>query len=300
MRNFANRTLYHGDNLAFLRGMNSGSVNMIATDPPFNKGKDFHATPDSLAAGARFEDRWAWDRDVHPDWVDTIQNDWPAAWFAIDAARLVAGEDMGAFLCWLGVRLMEMHRVLADDGSIYLHIDHTAHAYVKTLMDAIFGRRNFRNEIVWAYTGPSHSPRWFPRKHDTILNYAKSDDTPFYGQALRVPHKSGIHNDGTLFNMRDNADGPAMRQREREGKPIEDWWADIAGGGGGAYCPPGAHGLPHAEAACPVRAHHPCILERGRLGARSVRGLRYYADSGGAARPPVGRHGYLGRGIRHR
>ena len=59
-RNFENRTLFHGDNLPFLRGLNSGAVDLIATDPPFNKGKDFHATPDSLAAGAKFEDRWSW------------------------------------------------------------------------------------------------------------------------------------------------------------------------------------------------------------------------------------------------
>ncbi len=56
--NFQNRTLYHGDNLAFLRGLNSESVHLVATDPPFKKGKDFHATPDSLARGARFKDRW--------------------------------------------------------------------------------------------------------------------------------------------------------------------------------------------------------------------------------------------------
>ena len=54
--NFANRTLYHGDNLPFLRGINSDTVHLIATDPPFNKGRDFHATPDSLAAGARIEE----------------------------------------------------------------------------------------------------------------------------------------------------------------------------------------------------------------------------------------------------
>ena len=58
--NFANRTLYHGDNLEFLRGMNSEAVHLIATDPPFNKGRDFHATPDSLASGAKFQDRWSW------------------------------------------------------------------------------------------------------------------------------------------------------------------------------------------------------------------------------------------------
>ena len=72
--NFANRTLFHGDNLGFLQGLNSGSVHLIATDPPFNKGRDFHATPDSLAAGGRFEDRWAYDKDVHPEWIDALKD----------------------------------------------------------------------------------------------------------------------------------------------------------------------------------------------------------------------------------
>ena len=152
-RNFKSRTLYHGDNLDFLRGMNSETVDLVATDPPFNKSKDFHATPSSLAKGARFEDRWSWDKDVHPEWVDAIQDDWPAVWSVISTARIASGDDMGAFLCWLGVRLMELHRILKPTGSLYLHIDHTAHAYVKTLLDAIFGRRTFQNEIVWYYGG---------------------------------------------------------------------------------------------------------------------------------------------------
>ena len=85
--NFANRTLYHGDNLEFLRGMNSGTVQLIATDPPFKKNRDFHATPDSLARGARFTDRWRWDADVHDEWVDAIRNNWPGVWAVIEAAR---------------------------------------------------------------------------------------------------------------------------------------------------------------------------------------------------------------------
>ena len=117
--NFQNRTLYHGDNLDFLRGMNSETVHLIATDPPFNKNRDFHATPDSLAKGARFSDRWSWERDVHEEWTDNIKDDWPAVGEVIDAARAAYGDDMGAFLCWLGVRLMEMHRVLRQDGSLY-------------------------------------------------------------------------------------------------------------------------------------------------------------------------------------
>ena len=177
--NFKNRTLYHGDNLAFLRGMNSETVHLIATDPPFNKNRDFHATPDSLAKGARFKDRWSWERDVHEEWTDSIIDDWPAVWEIIIAARAAYGDDMGAFLCWLGVRLMEMHRVLRPDGSLYLHIDHTAHAYVKCLIDAIFGWKNFRNEIVWHYGKMSNSSKNFPANHDTILRYTKSDNFTF-------------------------------------------------------------------------------------------------------------------------
>ena len=167
--NFQNRTLYHGDNLDFLRGMNSETVHLIATDPPFNKNRDFHATPDSLAAGARFRDRWSWERDVHEEWTDNIKDDWPAVWEVIDAARAAYGDDMGAFLCWLGVRLMEMHRVLRADGSLYLHIDHTAHAYVKCMLDAIFGRKNFRNEIVWCYTGPSNTFQNYGLVYDLVF-----------------------------------------------------------------------------------------------------------------------------------
>ena len=120
----------------------------MATDPPFKKGKDFHATPDSLAAGARFQDRWSWADDVEQAWVDQIEDDWPAVHAVIEASKTSYGQDMAAFLCFMGVRLLEMRRVLREDGSIYLHIDHTAHAYVKALMDAVFGKANFQNEIV--------------------------------------------------------------------------------------------------------------------------------------------------------
>lgn len=186
----ANRTLYHGDNLKFLRGINTGTMHLIYADPPFKKNRDFHATPDSIAAGAKFSDRWRWDTDVHPDWIDTIKDDWPGVWQVIEAARIASGDDMAAFLCWLGVRLLEMRRVLRDDGSLYLHIDHTAHAWVKALMDGIFGRKQFRNEIVWFYDdAPGRSNRYFPRKHDTILWYSKSEQWHFNDGDVRVPIK---------------------------------------------------------------------------------------------------------------
>lgn len=232
--NFRNRTLYHNDNLEIMRGMNSKSVHLIATDPPFKKNRDFHATPDSLAAGARFSDRWKWDDDVHPEWTDQIEDDWPAAHALINAAKISYGMDMAAFLCWLGVRLMEMRRILRDDGSIYLHIDHTAHAYVKTLMDGIFGHKNFRNEIVWWYKTGGVSKQWFGRKHDTILFYSKSDTYKFTQQKEKsyISHKYGFSNveiqedaQGfyTMVGMRDVWDIPALRgnQPETTGYPTQ-------------------------------------------------------------------------------
>ena len=224
----ANRTLYHGDNLKFLRGINTGTMNLIATDPPFNKNKDFYATPDSLARGASFTDRWRWEEDVHPEWVDTIQDDWPGVWQVIEASRIASGDDMAAFLCWLGVRLLEMHRVLKDDGSLYLHIDHTAHAWVKALMDGVFGRNQFRNEIVWCYTGPSNAKRYFQRKHDTILFYAKSPRTAFNADDVRVPYKGfGIQGDNPKRGIfRGGANRERVQELVNKGKVPTDWWAD--------------------------------------------------------------------------
>ena len=184
-----NRTLFHADNLPVLRGIDTGTVDLIATDPPFNKNKDFHATPDSLASGARFADRWSWERDVHEEWVDQLYDDWRGVYEVVDAARHAAGDDMAAFICWLGVRVIEMHRVLKDTGSLYLHIDHTAHAWTKAMLDAVFGRKNFQNEIVWHYGGGGASKKRFARKHDTILFYTKSDKWTFNVDAVRVPHK---------------------------------------------------------------------------------------------------------------
>ncbi|MCY3573520.1 MAG: DNA methyltransferase [Chloroflexota bacterium] len=179
---------------------------------------------------------------MHEEWTDSIQDDWPAVWEVIDMAnrtwhpkrvQLKSGDyayrsGMGAFLCWLGVRLMEMRRVLREDGSIYLHIDHTAHAYVKCLMDAIFGWKNFRNEIVWCYTGPSNTKRWFPRKHDTILFYTKSEKWFFNSDAVRIPYKQlniqhrqvgGGGIGGKLTP--DNVD-----RYRRKGKMPEDYWLE--------------------------------------------------------------------------
>jgi len=220
--NVKNRTLFHGDNLEFLRGIDTGTIRLIATDPPFNKNKDFHATPESLASGARFTDRWSWENDVHDSWLDSIKDDWTDTWAHIEATKRTWGDDMAAFLCWLGVRLMEMRRILTDDGSLYLHIDHTAHAYVKVLLDTIFGKKNFRNEIVWCYRGGGVPERAFARKHDSILFYSKTGDNIFNKQY--VPYSEAS------TKLVESRGGVSIDGKERDlnkGAAMPDWWADI-------------------------------------------------------------------------
>ena len=178
--NWQNRTLFHGDNLKFLRSMNSESVDLIATDPPFNKGRDFHATPDSLAKGASFQDRWSWETDVHQEWVDHITDDHPNVMNVVQGSRSSYGDDMGAFLCFVAVRLLAMRRVLKPTGSLYLHCDPTASHYLKELMDAVFGPTCFQNEIIWQKIRSSKGQtKGFGSVHDTIFAYRKTKDSFF-------------------------------------------------------------------------------------------------------------------------
>ena len=218
--NWKNRTLFHGDNLPFLRAMNSESVDLIATDPPFNKSRDFHATPDSLAKGASFQDRWSWEKDVHQEWVDQLTDDHPKLMEAIESARYAHSDGMGAYMCFMAVRLLEMRRILKDTGSIYLHCDPTASHYLKACMDAVFDRKNFQNEIVWHYTGGGRSKSYFSRKHDLIFWYGKSSHATFNIDAIRVPYKetSGYAKSGIT-----SKDGKKYTPHP-EGTPVTDVW----------------------------------------------------------------------------
>ena len=220
--------------MPFLRGLRSESIDLIATDPPFNKGRDFHSTPDKLGKDVGFEDRWRWVEDVHDDWVNQIKGDEDLrpVWQVIDAAYGASGEDMAAFLCFLGVRLIEMRRLLAPTGSIYLHCDSTANGYIRALMDSIFGRRNFRNEIKWCYTGPGNVTRWFPRKSDSIFFYVKDDkQAVFNPDAVRVPFAEGSVKRAGFAQTASLAGSPDKDYEiDERGKRIEDWWTDIGAG----------------------------------------------------------------------
>ena len=93
-----------------------------------------------------------------------------------------------SYLAYMAARLLEMRRVLKPTGSVYLHCDPTMGAYLKLVMDAIFGRANFRNEIIWCYRGGGVPRKDFARKHDTILRYSKGKQVTFNVDAVRVPY----------------------------------------------------------------------------------------------------------------
>ena len=180
-----NRTLFLEDNLPVLRGLDSDSIDLIATDPPFNKGVPAFKGKTKAGQGVEFKDVWNWDEDVHVNWINDLRQRHPSLFNVVHYANAAAGDDMGAFLCWMSVRVLEMHRVLKDTGSMYLHCDPTASHYLKAMMDAIFGRKNFRNEIVWGYRTQGVSKNWWPRKHDVILFYVKSGSYTFTPQMER-------------------------------------------------------------------------------------------------------------------
>ena len=231
--------------------MNSESVDLIATDPPFNKSRDFHATPDSLAAGASFQDRWSWERDVHNEWVDKITDDFPEVMNVINGSRNSHGDNMGAFLCFMAVRLLEMKRVLKDTGSFFLHCDPTASHYLKELLDAIFGWKHLINEIIWCYIDPAgrRNCDFYKRTHDIIFWYAKnskayrigtiaqsqlSDSTikryaPYFDLKGQITYR-GLKqtNPGTFKSLKGiPEDLDEVWIDKNKGTTMGDWWDDI-------------------------------------------------------------------------
>ena len=212
-------TIYTKDNLEIMKGMNSNSVDLIYLDPPFNSKRDYEAPIGSEAEGAEFKDTWEI-TDTKLDWHGEIAKTNQSIYEFISASRYSHGESMMAYLIMMAIRLIEMHRILKEDGSIYLHCDPTASHYLKIIMDCIFGRKNFRNEIIWCYTGPSNTKRYFPKKTDTILFYTKSNQWTFNAEDIKIPYKKldtgktkGIFKEDFALDPR--------------GKIPENWWSNF-------------------------------------------------------------------------
>ncbi|OIN96991.1 hypothetical protein AUJ66_04660 [Candidatus Desantisbacteria bacterium CG1_02_38_46] len=181
-----------GDNLEVLRTIPSEFVDLIYIDPPFFSGRTYNVIWGDTNEVRTFYDIWE-------GGIDT-------------------------YLIWLNARLWEMRRVLKNTGSIYVHCDWHASHYIKCEMDKIFGYENFQNEIVWCYSGPSGTHQHFPKKHDIILRYSKTEQFTF--NQPRSPHKSGVHDTrGTALAY--TGKEIDVKKLEEKGKAMEDWWCDI-------------------------------------------------------------------------
>ncbi|MCY3787998.1 MAG: DNA methyltransferase [Gemmatimonadetes bacterium] len=218
--NWTNQTIWTGDNLPIMRGMNSASVDLIYLDPPFNSKANYAAPIGSKAAGAWFKDTWTLS-DVDAEWINLIEAKHAALYRVLLAAMSASDKS---YLAYMAARLLEMRRILKPRGSIYLHCDPTMSHYLKLVMDAIFGRKAFRNEIVWCYRGGGVPPRDFARKHDLILRY--SPGTPIFNvDAVRIPYS---------LDSQERLEYPARAFRpgrtydnykpNPKGKHPEDWW----------------------------------------------------------------------------
>lgn len=192
--------LYFGDNLEIMREMPSNSVDLICTDPPFNSGRTYNIfLGDSLAQKKVFGDIWFWD-DAAQNTRDDIKlrigesEQYSALDYCLQGLDFVLGDPfnkaavkgnkgaMRSYLTFMGPRLVELHRLLKDTGTIYLHCDPSASHYLKIIMDAIWDTKNgtknqyFKNEVIWHYPNRLSQKGFpFPKMHDNILVYSSSD-----------------------------------------------------------------------------------------------------------------------------
>ncbi|MDA7956739.1 MAG: hypothetical protein MPK34_05890, partial [Gammaproteobacteria bacterium] len=193
---FRPNTLYYGDCLDVMKNWPDASVDLIYLDPPFKSdakynilfGKDTEGKArDPMAQFTAFQDTWYWTNDANES-VEKIKGavGHPAHKAICGLAEMLPETGMLAYLVYMADRTAQMRRLLKDTGSIYLHCDPSASHYLKTIMDCVFGAKNFRNEIVWRkYAGrKSNAKVKYPTQHDCIFFYAKDAAAHFAPQYL--------------------------------------------------------------------------------------------------------------------
>ena len=195
--------LIFGDNLKVLKALLDdpnvrGKVNLIYIDPPFATKRDFLK----------------------------------------DEVKAYADKVVGsAFIEFTRKRLILMKELLADNGSIFVHLDSKKGHYIKLILDELFGEHNFKNEIIWSYGAGGNPKNFFPRKHDTIFWYSKGDGVfnsdlpimkaPYSSSTLEIHYKN-IDNEGRRYRIQ-KVNGREYKTYEDEGKMITDVWTDIGG-----------------------------------------------------------------------
>jgi len=191
--------IYYADNLTVLQGLQSESVDLIYIDPPFNTGKTQSRTQIKT------------ERSENGDRTGFAGNRYET----VKIGSKAYGDLFDDFLAFLEPRLAEAYRVLAPHGSLYFHIDYREVHYCKVLLDQIFGRQSFLNEIIWAYDYGARTRQKWPPKHDNILWYAKDARhyTFNYDAIERIPYM---------------APGLVGPEKAAKGKlPTDTWWHTI-------------------------------------------------------------------------
>jgi len=191
--------IVYAENLSYMRTLPDGAFRLIYIDPPFNTGKAQQRVRMRVVASEQGERIGFGDRRYHVQLYDS-------------PAYQDAYED---YLGFLEPRLREAYRLLTPDGSLFVHLDYREAHYVKVLLDTIFGRACFMNEIIWAYDYGGRSKRRWPAKHDTIFWYAKDPENyVFHYEAIdRIPY------------MAPSLVGAEKAQRGKT--PTDVWWLTI-------------------------------------------------------------------------
>lgn len=228
--------LFFGDNLEVLsEHVADESVDLVYLDPPFNSNRNYsvifgrnRAADESAAQIEAFEDTWKWTHKTEK-LIGGLSSTAPQRVAdALSAYYTLLGESEAlAYLANMTPRLLQLHRVLKPTGSLYLHCDSTMSAYLKVLLDAIFGVQNFRDEIVWQrHNARSVKQDIWPRLHDTLLFYGKTRSGTFFetkvpSGAISEPHDIVTWSDGNRYRTKDLT-GPGTRNGET-GQP----WRDV-------------------------------------------------------------------------
>ena len=187
--NVENRTIFENDNLHVLRSLDPDSIDLIYLDPPFNSNRTFEASIGTEAAGAAFKDFWTLD-DLDDTSHSELVERAPELYHAISAAAFSHGKSMKAYLIMMSIRMLELFRILKPTGTLYLHCDDNASHYLKMMMDSVFGKDNFRNEIIWqrAITTKGNLKKGLARDSDSIFRYSKSDTYVWNVEAVTIPY----------------------------------------------------------------------------------------------------------------
>ena len=203
-------SLIVGDCLQVLPNLEENSVDLVYMDPPFNSNTVYSAKEGTMAEGATFSDKWRLSTSDE-EWIESIEHEKPT----LHRALLISPTDTDkAYLAFMAARLLQVERVVKPSGSIYLHCDPTMSHYLKILMDSIFGRKSFQNEIIWRIgwvSGFKTRRRSWIRNHDTILYYsADSSCKPTFNKNY-IPYPLGyVRRDG--------------KPPVGKGFPLEDTW----------------------------------------------------------------------------